>query len=321
MRALAFRILRHNRRGFLLRCLVLILCIAPLHLAAEASDPYKPAIPRPGSGTSNYAGLPGCAGLDASNKATAFGFTVEDERVEAGAIVATVSATGPAEGWLLPGDTIVSVNGMVMTDDRGGKIRAMNPFDNFLPERGAYIYGLRDGDPFEALIAHCSNPKKRYPFGGPDAAYTFHALYPEHDAPGEKGKLFDPRIALAGFLRAKMEFRDDERRNKYAPTRQGYCRLREIEEISYTQKIISWRSQYGVDFDIREREYARVMHVDAALFDAYMKNFDFIHNDVSRVVSSARGNVAWMIRQYGCASPEFKDFERRIYGLFGQRWP
>ena len=289
--------------------------------AAWSNDPWNVTVPLPPSSANQLSKNPACGSADAANPESYFGFSF-GTYFDAGAAVASVDETGPSQGLVRIGDVIVSINGLELVEDRdflagsGGQI-IRDPFGRMQLNRGIYIYGIRDGAPFETIVWSCDGPPKTSPFRAQKTIYNLDALYPEADHPYEIGQT-DPRLILAAFSWAKSaHYSHRTKLNKYALTDHEYCTLKPSTRINYKSHETSRRFSFGMVVDERSNTFDRSITVDVALASAYRQHFDFIHNEARKEVDFVKYKINRVLETFGCASPEFKDFERRVYALFG----
>lgn len=293
---------------------------------AQTSDPFNPVIPRAQSSAKRLSTRDECREADDRKPETFFGITIGNY-YDAGATVDSVDSNGPARDSLVAGDVIVSINGIEFVDDRlsqdpdkGHLIQ--DPFENLAMERGIYVYGIRDGDVFETIIWSCAGEPKQSPFVSQDTQRVFIELYPE-TAANTRNKARDRRLILAAFFGAKYGHVDKTKtKNKYAPTTvDGYCALRPSTRVQYTETQTSWKeTYYGSRYNEQVKTTDRSIRVDSALHHIYSANFDFIHHNTNITIPWIQIRINDLVDSYGCASPEFKDLERRVYRLFGQNW-
>lgn len=309
-------------------CAVALICAGS---AALAQGLFNPVIPTGRSQADRYASDPACAGVDASAVESFFGFGFAQTVDDFGREVAAVDPSGPAAGHLREGDLIVSVNGDILVDRVFGADMqptegfAVSDIDDTFIDRGIYVYGVRGDEPFQAVFWSClgmPEPHLFTPGGTNDPIVgTFNALWPElgrgHNAPA-----FDLRLIVAGLSRIHQS--DEFRRpsgHPHAPGAEEYCRRDATIALNYTITRSRWTvTSSGNETNATTRTSDAVVHVDRQFYGYYAANFDYIHNeqaDLANVVSRA---IFRMQDRFGCASPEFKDFERRVFTLMGAVW-
>ncbi|MGG7566806.1 PDZ domain-containing protein [Rhodovulum sp. DZ06] len=280
---------------------------------APAQGLFDPVIPRGRSAADTLRDRPGCAGMQPARPETAFGIALAPAPGQ-GVAVTRVDPGGPAAGALAQGDLVLSVNGRrALSAEAFGKDR---------PERGVYLFGMRGGVPFEAVVWSCAGPPSAPPLPIRGGQYTFSVLYPERVRAQEPAPhRLDPRLILGGYTWAKYNLSGPARLPlPGGGTLADYCRVAPTERIAYTERTTHIRrNAYGETGRYTTTE-ERGQLVDRALAADYREHLRYIHNDVELATRQVANMIHDVGRRHGCASPEFKDLQRRVYRLFGKPW-
>ena len=310
-----------------LRCYKLAEGIAPPKPTMDGIHPKKlvmDSFDRPGFGATAFlqasnlspeddkAMAPACKRMDRATPDSIYGFRAEmADPHSPGLTVTEVFETGRARGALYEGDLLIGMNDMAFVEFGVPK----NVWKGYDHERGIYLYGFRDGNAFEAVLPPCWKKETMNPFTGVD---YFDFLY------SESGREQDVSTAslVAGFVRGKNLGSQGHRHPSYTK-RNPYQLGRNYCWVKATRKLSAVRTSGKVSSTGRLYDQTKLGYnftVDSALHDNVSENFNLTHNDRSFVLRQVELAVTRMLSRVGCASPEWKGLEMKVYELAGEDW-
>ena len=275
---------------------------------------FELKIPRGPSWESFYKKKPECAHLIGQQPLSLFGIEANQLRSGMpGLTVTNVDPNGPTSGILQRGDLLVSINGKAIVRTRRGEA---NPVPGLMEgynfSRGIYVYGFRDNQPVEHVLLPCGVDETIFPFNNTD---LFGSLY--EDKP--RGANISREILIAGFSRGKAAGRSPStgfKDNEYV-LQDHYCWIKENSEfdvVSTTANVSATGGKYN------ERKTRYSYPVDHALMNNIQRNFEQTHNDARILTREVELAVSRLLSQIGCANPEWKGLEQKIYQLTGRDW-
>lgn len=308
----------------------LLLCTGSEPSSADANTLFNPVLPSLKSADDHYASKPACAGAQPGIIESFFGLSFREPAQLPGRYVSAVDPKGPAAGKIFPGDLIVSVNGDLLVQDNspyGGGILVAQLDENYV-ERGIYVWGMRNNQPFQDIIWSCAGAPVpelfSKPSAGPYLRWTLNDLWPEQPN-GHTAPALDMRLIVAGLTRVhNMAFSSFARqfpKHPLAPELDEYCLRPDMVEFPYKVMRKRWdQDNFGNRSNERSETFEVKIQIDRQLYGAYTSNFDLIHNEMDEEVAALRDSLRRTIEEFGCASPEFKDFERRVFLRMGAVW-
>ena len=313
-----FRRSRHMRlaKGRFDRVRYLILAVVFGFSAASATfaEDFVPRIPRGPSWQTFYHDSPECAHLVGNDPSTIFGFRAEQVKLkEFGLRVVEVAPGGPADGRLKVGDLLVSMNGdAFITSGLGGVDRSGSLWKGYSFVRGVYLFGFREGRMVEFILTPCGRTETHFPFSG--GREPFGYLY---DNVGGR-KVFGTDILTTGFARGKAAAQpdSDSRENAFEPT-QNYCWIKDSTRVSVVRTTGSVSTSGNV-YNKRQSSYS--YPVDLALSRRIESSFEETHNESRFFVRDVELDVSRLLTRIGCANPEWKGFEMKVYEQVGLDW-
>lgn len=271
-------------------------------------------IPRGPSWQSYYDNAPDCRHLIGDAPLSIFGIEAQQKYPGApGLTVTDVVSGGPSAEVVQPGDLLISINGAAIVRTRRGETSPVsNLFDGYNFDRGVYIFGYRNSQPLELLLLPCGKVETVYPFGGSD---LFGKIYSNI----RQGVNAPREFMIAGFARGKAAGRSlstGYNNNPYV-VQQHYCWIKEYSDLDITRTSSEVTSS-GARLNERKTQYS--YSVDLALAENVRNNFEATHNEASILTRDFELTVSRLLSSNGCANPEWKGFERKIYALAGRDW-
>lgn len=292
----------------------LILIVSFVWGSAVYAEGFKLVIPTGPGWQSVYQNNARCQRFLGTDPLTVFGIEARHAHPQSyGLTVQSVFANSPADGVVQPGDLLISMNGdaFVRTERREHA-----PFDgiwdgyNF--QRGIYLFGYRQDQIVEFVLFPCGQTETVYPFR---SQQLFGSLYNSIGT----GVDLPASLLIAGVSRGKAAssgpisgYMD----NRYELF-DSYCWVRKSTKISVVRTTGQILRSGSV---LNERQSTYSYNVDLLLYPAIAKDFDFTHNKVRIVMRDVERSVISLIDRIGCATPEWKGFEKLVYKAAGLEW-